>query len=143
MIRETATIIAIEDDSLLLEAVSKTTCGNCAAKQGCGQRLLSKLMAKPNAIRVPLRGKNATDYRLGDEVEIGVGEGALVNGALFVYLFPLLGLLLGGGVAQSLALGETGAICCGLGGLLIGAIGVRVHAWQRRSSDKYNPVLLD
>ena len=142
MIRETVTVTAVETDCLWVEGAAKTTCGSCSARQGCGQRLLGKLMARPNVVRVPLRGGNSADYQVGKEVEIGVAEQTLVNAALLIYLLPLAGLLLGCGLAQSVPLGEWGTVCFGIAGLLIGAVGVRIHAWRRRNSDEYSPVLL-
>ena len=142
MIRETVIITAIEPDCLWVQAEPGTNCGSCAARQGCGQKLLARLMAKPGAIRVPLGRHSGERFAPGSQVEIGIPEDVVAGAALLVYLLPLAGLLVGCGVAQALSMGELGMMALGAGGLLTGALLVRIHAWRKRDSDRYNPVLL-
>ncbi|MCV6605762.1 MAG: SoxR reducing system RseC family protein [Porticoccaceae bacterium] len=141
MIREIVTISAVEKDCIWVEASPKSACGSCAARSGCGQRLLGKLMARPNLVRVPLDDHSADNhFQVGEQVQVGVREEALVNGAFVLYMWPLLGLLLSAGLAQSLDLADGTVAAVALGGLFGGAVAARRHALQR--SKRYSPVLL-
>ena len=42
MLTETGKVIAIEDDGLWVETLQLSACAQCAARQGCGQRVLAK-----------------------------------------------------------------------------------------------------
>ena len=140
MIRETVTVGVVEEGCIWVEASPKTTCGSCTARQGCGQRLLGKLMARPNLIPVPLAPDSGVRLQVGDQVEVGVPEDVLVSGSLLLYMVPLLSLLLCLGVANGLQWSEWQTAACGLAGLLGGAWVVRYYA--RRRSRQYSPVFL-
>lgn len=143
MITETGRIVAVEQDGLWVETIQRSTCGSCAAQKGCGQSLMSRLMGHTSYLWVLLEGRNSEDYRLGEEIQIGVPETVVVRGSLFVYLVPLLAMILGAGLAQqwwgSDGLSALGALL----GLLSGGALVRWRAHQTRHDRRLQPVLLD
>lgn len=99
MIEETATVIAIEQGQLVLQASTRTACGSCAAKQGCGTSVLSGWLGRKV---VHIRADNTVDAQVGDEVVIGLGEDALLSGSVWIYLLPLLVMLLSALLADQL-----------------------------------------
>jgi len=99
MIEETATVIAIEQGQLVLQAATRTACGGCAAKQGCGTAALSGWLGRKV---VHIRADNTVDAQVGDEVVVGLGEDALLNGSIRIYLLPLLALILSSLLADQL-----------------------------------------
>lgn len=143
MITETGRIVAVEQDGLWVETIQRSTCGSCAAQKGCGQSLMSRLMGHTSYLWVLLEGRNSEDYLLGEEIQIGVPETVVVRGSLFVYLVPLLAMILGAGLAQqwwgSDGLSALGALL----GLLSGGALVRWRAHQTRHDRRLQPVLLD
>lgn len=143
MISETGRVVAVESDGLWVETVQQSTCGNCAARNGCGQNLMARLMGHSSFLWVLLEGRSPDDYRTGQEVRIGVPEAVVVKGSLFVYLTPLLGLLAGAGLLHQLTASDGWSALGGLGGLLLGGLLVRLRAWQTRSDPRLQPVLLD
>ena len=90
MIEETARVIAIENNQLLLEAETRAACNACAAKQGCGTSVLSKWIGRKfTRFQVP----NTVNARVGDQVVVGLAEEAMLKGSVFVYLLPLLAMI--------------------------------------------------
>jgi sigma-E factor negative regulatory protein RseC len=90
MIEETARVIAIENNQLLLEAETSAACNACAAKQGCGTSVLSKWIGRKfTRFQVP----NTVNARVGDQVVVGLAEEAMLKGSVFVYLLPLLAMI--------------------------------------------------
>ena len=90
MIEETARVIAVENNQLLLEAETRAACNACAAKQGCGTSVLSKWIGRKfTRFQVP----NTVNARVGDQVVVGLAEEAMLKGSVFVYLLPLLAMI--------------------------------------------------
>ncbi|UTW45512.1 SoxR reducing system RseC family protein [bacterium SCSIO 12696] len=146
MLEETVTINAVESDCLWVEADAKSACGSCAARTGCGQKVLAKLMAKPNLLRVPLPAEwqnRSHAFQVGQQVTVGVPEEALITGSLLLYLLPLMGLFVGGGIAQFAAAGEFIIALSCLAGLVVGAVAVRLYALRKNNLKRYSPVLLN
>lgn len=144
MIEETATVIAIEHGQLVLQASTRTACGSCAAKQGCGTSVLSGWLGRKV---VHIRADNTVDAQVGDEVVIGLGEDALLSGSVWIYLMPLLAMLIAALLAdQLLESGGQGrdllillAAAAGFGLMLLGA-----RAWLKTQSrgGRLSPVVL-
>ncbi|MDH5546785.1 MAG: SoxR reducing system RseC family protein [Gammaproteobacteria bacterium] len=131
MIEEKAIVTAVEGEYAWVEHQRQTACGSCSASTGCGTQALSKIWGdKRNRVRV----LNNIGARVGEEIVLGLEEGALVKGSLALYFVPLLGLFLGaaagGGICSILRIEFTDAIqiVFGLIGLVLGL------AWARRFS---------
>jgi sigma-E factor negative regulatory protein RseC len=143
MIAETGRIVAIEEDGLWVETIQRSTCGSCAAEKGCGQSLMSKLSGHTSYLWVLLEGRDPENYQLGDEIHLGVPEDVVVKGSLFVYLLPLLLMILGSGLANAFFAHEGLSVLGGLIGLVAGGLLVRWRAHQTRHDPRLQPVLLD
>ena len=136
-------MVAVQRDSCWVETIQQSTCDACAARHGCGQRLLSRLGGRANRIRVLRNDRVAADIRVGDQVTIGIAEQVLVKGAALVYLLPLCGLVAGATAGQLLLQAEWVAIVFGLAGLGLGGLLVRTHARLTRNDPRLCPVILD
>ncbi len=142
MIIESGRVVAVNSDSLWVETIQQSTCGSCAAEKGCGQGLIAKWGGHTSYLRVLLEGRNPEDFQIDQTVKIGVPEEVVVKGSLFVYLIPLLGLMLGAWLGQSLVASDVAAILGALGGLLLGGGVVRWRAYQTRNNPDLQPVLM-
>lgn len=120
MIKEVVEVLDVQPEYLWVEGVQRSSCQSCAAQQGCGQRLLARYTSRPVRLRVALDGRNAAVFHVGQTVTIGIEDHAVVRGSLLMYLLPLLLLLLGVGLGDSLFANELAAISCGLLALFIG-----------------------
>jgi len=109
MIREQARIVAIEAGRMRLVPLV-SGCGSCGKSSDCGTAKLARLL--PSASR-ELELPALPEHRVGDVLELGLPEAALLVAALLAYLPPLLGL-----VAGALAISPVGAELQPLGALL-------------------------
>lgn len=127
MLTENAKVVAIDDDGLWVETLKQSVCGACSAKSGCGQHLLTKYLRELTCIKAQFGVSTPSRiWKLGDEVEIGVEENALVVNALLVYLLPLICLISFVAIAHSLALPEGFVALCGFLGLFFAALFIKM-----------------
>lgn len=143
MIAETGRVVAIEPEGLWVETIQRSTCGTCAAEKGCGQSLMSRLTGHTSYLWVLLDGRDSSAYQLGDEIQLGVPEEVVVKGSLFVYLLPLLSMILGSGLAHHFFASEGLSVLGGVLGLVLGGLVVRWRAHQTRLDPRLQPVLMD
>ena len=87
MIEEKAIIVAVDNDFAWVETQRRSTCSACQVNKGCGTSLLSNVLGQK---RTRLRLKNPDGYQAGDQVVLGLEEGALVKGSLLLYALPLV-----------------------------------------------------
>lgn len=144
MIEETARVVAAEGEFVWVETQRQSTCGGCAARQGCGTATLAKVLGRR---RTRVRALNRDAARVGDRVVVGIDEQALVRGSLAVYAVPLLGLLAGGVlgalVQTRLQLaGEALTLVAGVAGLIAGLLWVKGFTRRIRGDSRYQPVVL-
>jgi sigma-E factor negative regulatory protein RseC len=143
VLEETGTVVAIEEDAVVVETLQKSACGSCGAQQGCGQHTLGKILKTSTRIRVLLQNQSATSIRLGQQVRIGIPEGVVASGALVAYLLPLVLLLVCAWLGfQWLPLDSFSAFF-GLVGLFAGGGIVRWLALRNRDNPNIQPVLLE
>ena len=143
MLLETGRIIAIETDSLWVETIQRSACGSCQAQKGCGHSLLAKWGTSASRLRVLLQGRDSANYKLGDQVQIGVPEEVIAKGSLFVYMVPLLFMLAMTFAAHQQGFSEGLSAFAALVGLIVGAIIVRLRSHQTRFDSGLQPVLID
>lgn len=141
MLIEQGTIVEIIDSELVVQVIQQSTCGSCAAQKGCGQGVLAKYLSGSQFIRVALKHRPATDFQIGEQVELGVEESAMLRAAFLVYLVPLL-LLIAGATLGNLV-SEPYAIIMGVAGLVIGGIYVRKQSLKKADDPRYSPVVVD
>ncbi|OOF65104.1 SoxR reducing system RseC family protein [Rodentibacter sp. Ppn85] len=91
MLKESAVVISYENGVAKVKCQSQSACGQCAAKNNCGTSSLSELNGK--------RGEHIFNVetmmplREGQVVEIGLEEKSMLFSALFMYIVPLVALL--------------------------------------------------
>lgn len=138
MIEETGRVVAVEASAVWVETVRQSTCQSCSARQGCGHSLMERDRAGARArVRAMVDG-----HRLqpGDQVVVGVPEGALMHGAVMVYLMPLV-LLFAGALLGALISGpeQTLAAPFGVAGLLAGFLINRWYSQTRQADTRWQP----
>lgn len=146
LLTEQGRVVAVADDHVWVETFSASTCGSCSAQKGCGQGLLNSVgRGRQNLLKVLLPKGYPRVLGLGDTVDIAVPEKVLIGGAFWVYLLPLLSLLVGMGAVDQFApaAGDTGAALGALGGFIAGLGLVRLHALLTAKRADYQPRLLD
>jgi sigma-E factor negative regulatory protein RseC len=141
MIEERATVAAVEEGYVWLETQRRSACGGCQASGGCGTAALAKIWP---GRRSRVRAISDMGLQPGDEVMVGLAEGALLRGALLVYLLPLALLLAGAVLGQTVfaGAGEEPVVALGLVGLGLGFLAVRVLSRRLQSDQRFQPVVL-
>ncbi len=143
MLETRAIVIRLEGAEAIVEARHGGGCGHCSSEGGCGSGKISQLFCtEPRYFRV----RNGIDARVGDEVQVSVGEGVLLRSAAILYGLPLL-LLLAGGMAGAQwpgdAAGRDAAAAVGaLTGLAIGFLVAKRLASSRLAISSVAPSIV-
>lgn len=129
MIEASARVTAVRGDRARVAIERQSACGGCAAKGGCGTRLIADWFPKR---QLSFDLDNVIGAAPGDRVTVGLDERRLQHFALLMYAIPLLGLLGGALFGHQLtsSLGwpaEPGSILGGLSGVATALYWV----WQR------------
>jgi len=144
MIEERARVIAVRDDQLLLEAQTKSACGGCAAKQGCGTSVLSRWVGRRFT---RFQAPNTVNAAVGDEVVVGLAEAAMLKGSVLVYLMPLLAMIVSALLADWLIAADASArdllvIAAAVGGFTLMLAVSRRYLAGSRNRDRLRPVVI-
>lgn len=116
MLEQEVTVVSLEGDLAWVEGERESACGQCSVRGGCGTGILQSVFSPP-AVRFPVL--NTRHARVGDHVIIGVEERAFLKGSSMAYLLPIMALVAGGYLGETLfpAVGQLAAILGGIGGL--------------------------
>lgn len=93
MIEEVGIVVACQNDDITVKTQIKTTCGSCQAQQNCGTGAIARALTPRDEV---LSFKTDLPVGVGSRVRIGIPEEALLKASFFLYLLPLLGLLVSG-----------------------------------------------
>ena len=143
MIEQSAVVVSSEAGITEVEMIRRSGCHGCSAQSACGVSLLDRLLGR-RPQRLVLT--NTLDVRPGEEVVVGVPEGALLKAAVVAYMVPLFGLLAGGLVGEQLAAAtlpsEALPLLTGLVGLALGLITTRLYSRRLAHDPRWRAVLL-
>lgn len=148
MLKETGRVVAVEDDGLWVETLKQSTCGACAARHGCGQKLLMTADKSSNMtfIKALFEGQSRSqDWTVGDNAILGISENALVWAALIAYGIPLLFMIIGAYAGTNLGSGGSHELMSAFGalsGLLVGGLSVRIHQRFSRKKSFYQAYVI-
>lgn len=88
MIEVNGKVVAVDCEVAWVETRPQTACAKCASGEGCGQGVFTQLLGKRF---VHIKVHSVKPLSVGQSVVIGIGEHAIVDGALLVYGLPLVG----------------------------------------------------
>ncbi|TGG91107.1 transcriptional regulator [Natronospirillum operosum] len=146
MIEEQATVVAVEQGRVGVETLRQSACQRCSARAGCGQPLLSRVLGdgvQQQGTRLWLSLSTQSPLPVaGQTVIIGIPEQALLRAAFWLYLFPVLALVLGATLIHAASghnlLSAFAAVLCFAAALL--SVHRRQARWSRDS--RWQPRLL-
>ncbi|MDO6514131.1 MULTISPECIES: SoxR reducing system RseC family protein [unclassified Neptuniibacter] len=141
MIQENGKVVDVNSQGVWVETVKQSACASCAAKNGCGQKLLASV---GQGKRFIFRVNNPDNLSVitDDDVLIGIEEGAFLKATVFMYLMPLIGLFAGAVIADALGFSEGWMILISFSSLLVGFLLVRFGSYSLFRSCKYQPTLM-
>jgi len=123
MIEEQAFIIALSENSAVVEIKSSSSCNSCDAQSSCGTSSLSELFGKrPSQFNLSLDSCDAQNQlKVGDAIMIGLDDLSYLKASLLIYLLPILSMFVFALCAEQLLhLIDLYVLFMGLLGLLFG-----------------------
>lgn len=108
-IQEEGVVVAVAADGVWVETQRQSGCQSCSSRGGCGVGIMQKAL---NRRRHTVRVQTNLPVQVGDHVRLLLPAAALVQASLLMYFLPLLGLIVGAVVGQTL-LGSNGAAMIG------------------------------
>lgn len=144
MIEEFAVITKRVDNHVMLEIERRTACGLCGQKRGCGNATWGKLLGHKSH---EFAAENVINADVGDSVVIGIDERVILISVFYLYIVPLLTMLIGATLADVLFNNEFYVILAAGLGLLLGFIWVKGHlvgygGMKKVYGTKYRAVIL-
>ncbi len=112
MIEELATVVKVKNQQVWVNPQISSGCGACMQKTSCTSSIVGQFF-KPRIIEVD----SSFPLSVGDKVMVTIDESLLLNASLLLYLFPLIAMFIGAGVAEGLSNVESHIITAGLGSL--------------------------
>ena len=145
MITETGRVVAVENNGIWVETLKQSACASCAAKSGCGQKLLGERFPGANMTFVKAFFHDSNQdgrWQVGDEALFGIEESALVKGALLVYIVPIITMFLGAYIFMQLTGSDTYTALGALIGLAFGGVGISIFNRNIKYQRTYQPVVI-
>lgn len=112
-IQEEGVVVAVAADGVWIETQRQSGCQFCSSRGGCGVGIMQKAL---NRRQHRVRVHTDLPVKVGDHVQLLLPAAALVQASVLMYLLPLLGLIVGAMIGQSLLATDAGAI----GGAVVG-----------------------
>lgn len=140
MLKEKAIVVAYENGIAKVQCHSKSACGSCRVKDACGTSALSELAGSQGKHQFDI--PTITPLKIGQQVEIGLPENALISATLLLYCLPLVVLLITTFVSQSLFSYELIRALFILGCTALTFFLLRKKVRQLQQKATYQPVLL-
>jgi sigma-E factor negative regulatory protein RseC len=113
MIEELATVVKVKNHQVWVNPQISSGCGACMQKTSCTSSIVGQFF-KPRIIEVD----SSFPLVVGDKVMVTIDESLLLNASLLLYLFPLIAMFIGAGVAEGLSNVESYVVTAGLGSLV-------------------------
>ncbi len=89
MIKEQALVTRVTGNRVYIQSMQSSACQHCIQQDSCGTALYAKILPSRE---IALFSK--LNLHAGDTVIVGIEENHLLRASLFVYLLPLLSMLL-------------------------------------------------
>ncbi len=115
------------------------SCPRCASGKGCGAGIFTANGDSAQPVEASVR--TGLDLREGDVVEISLAPDNLLQAAIIVYGWPMLGAIIGAALAYGFSFGDAAAALAALIGLGAGLIVSRWRLRQRSCLRRFVPVV--
>ncbi len=89
MIEEAAIVTRIQGENIFVKSLQTNACQQCVQRDNCGSHLYGKFLPKRE-----MALSSELNLAPGDHVSIGIEEKHLLKASLFLYMIPLLVMLM-------------------------------------------------
>jgi sigma-E factor negative regulatory protein RseC len=136
---EKGTVQRIEDGWAWVETRRTGSCESCSQKGHCH-------LSNEGNSRMIIKAENVAQAQTGDEVEIYLNARTKLKGLFMVYIFPVLGLLIGAisgkGVSRFIGLNsDVGTILTAFCGMAIAFFIARVLGFRMKENNELTPIV--
>lgn len=139
MIEESGTVLATEQGYAEVETIRTSSCTACRARHACGHHAIAQVSASN---RMRMRAIDPLQVSVGQKVVIGIPEDTLLQASLWMYMVPLLGLVLGAVLPVLWAGGSLSFLLLSLMGFIAGLGFAKHKAKQQASNPDFYPKVL-
>ena len=112
MKQHTGHIIAINNNTITVKVLQLSACAHCEGKKFC-------TLAESKEKEIKIYDSNASEYSIGEEVQIIAQKKQLFTAVLWAYVLPLILLFAGVGVGTALEMQEVHTALLGLVAVVI------------------------
>ncbi|WP_299180519.1 SoxR reducing system RseC family protein [uncultured Neptuniibacter sp.] len=141
MIEENGKVVDVSRNEVWVETVRQSACASCAARNGCGHKLLASAGSEKQFV-FKVTNPGSVAVKKNDRVLLGIEEGAFLKATLFIYLFPIFCMFLGALGAQFIFVSELSVILVSFLSLAASFLIVRYVSRSVFRSCKYQPTLI-
>jgi sigma-E factor negative regulatory protein RseC len=145
VIEESGVVVSVAEGSAKVRSRRRDACGGCAVNGACGTSLLARFLGRKPML---LEAHNPIGAEEGEEVIVGMPEGALLEASFVAYLTPLLAMICGGiagGYVAELAApahAEGLSVLGGIGALAAALVWVGRFSRSRAADERYRATIL-
>lgn len=139
-VQQPATVVALQDGWVTLSTIRLNTCAQCSMKAGCGQRMLNQAACDRSQIELPQ--PQDMELTVGQDVQVAIPQGTFIRASLWVFLWPLLTMLLGATLGQWWFDSEAWIAISGLIGLLLGLLIMRRQVKAQEQESQWQPKII-
>ncbi|MBL4800967.1 MAG: SoxR reducing system RseC family protein [Emcibacter sp.] len=139
LIKGVVRVVKIEGTTAWVESETQSACGSCAMSKGCGTKVISGYFDK-NII--PLVMLNDFDGVIGDRIEVGISNAAILKVSALIYLLPLMGMVAGAILGESFNAGDIFSVILSVVGLSLGFLLSRIRYSSDRFTANITPIFL-
>ncbi|WP_415896829.1 SoxR reducing system RseC family protein [Neptuniibacter sp. QD72_48] len=141
MIEESGKVVEVDEHGVWVETMRQSACASCAARNGCGQKLLVQAGQEKRFIFL-VNNPTSLKVQADDQVLLGIEEGAFIKATVFMYLLPLIALFLGAVIGDFIWGDELLVIASAFFSLVAGFMFVRFSSSTFFRSCQYQPTLI-
>ena len=137
-VEQPATVVALRNTKVTLSTIRLNTCQQCVMRAACGQRILAQASSCQRSY-IELGAPAKLSLQVGQEVRVAIPQSTFIRASLWVFLVPLLMMLLAASVAQQWLYSEPAIVCSGLAGLMAGILLMRQRMRALAQHTKWQP----
>ena len=142
MIEEQAKVVSVDQRQVLVSAKRNSACGQCAAKEGCGQSAIAEWAAS-KMVDVSVNNPLQLSINVGDSVIVGINEQSFLKVSLLLYFVPLMVMFMAGAITTMAAASEGVIILSSMTALLGCFYVIKRYISKVADSDAYQLVVLE
>lgn len=141
MIEEQATVVSVNENDVLVAASRSSACGQCAAKEDCGQSAIAQ-WAAAKMVDVTVNNPLQLPLVVGDVVLVGINERSFIKASLLLYFIPLLVMFVFGVIATNLGATEVIVIWLSFTALLSSFYVIKLYSKKMVNKSAYQLVVI-